>query len=154
MDTKTKRKNEILRLINENIVTTQDEILDDLKGLGFNVTQATVSRDMRELKISKITDANGILRYSIPGTSASKKSTFGLNSALTESIVRIDYACNDIVIHTMPGLAQAIAAAIDSLHIENVLGCVAGDDTILIVTRSDESAAEICMRIREMLKNS
>ena len=154
MDTKTKRKNEILRLINENIVTTQDEILDDLKGLGFNVTQATVSRDMRELKISKITDANGILRYSIPGTSASKKSTFGLNSALTESIVRIDYACNDIVIHTMPGLAQAIAAAIDSLHIENVLGCVAGDDTILIVRRSDDSAGEICMRLREMLKNS
>jgi transcriptional regulator of arginine metabolism len=154
MDTKIKRKNEILRLISENVITTQDEILDDLKALGFNVTQATVSRDMRELKISKITDPNGVLRYSVPGVSQTHKNTFGLKSALTESIVKIDYACNDIVIHTMPGLAQAIAGAIDSLHIENVLGCVAGDDTILIITRSNESAAEICVKIRNMLKNS
>lgn len=154
MDTKEKRKNEILRLISENVITTQDEILDDLKNLGFNVTQATVSRDMRELKISKITDINGILRYSVPGVSSTQKNTFGLNSALTESIVKIDYACNDVVIHTMPGLAQAIAGAIDSLHIENVLGCVAGDDTILIITRNDESAAEICVKIRDMLRNS
>lgn len=154
MDTKEKRKNEILRLITENVITTQDEILDDLRNLGFNVTQATVSRDMRELKISKITDTKGVLRYSVPGTATHNKSTFGLNSALTESIVRIDYACNDIVIHTMPGLAQAIAAAIDSLHIENVLGCVAGDDTILIITKSFESASEICVKIRDMLRNS
>lgn len=154
MDTKIKRKNEILRLISENVITTQDEILDDLKALGFNVTQATVSRDMRELKISKITDPNGVLRYSVPGVSQTHKNTFGLKSALTESIVKIDYACNDIVIHTMPGLAQAIAGAIDSLRIENVLGCVAGDDTILIITRSNESAAEICVKIRNMLKNS
>ena len=154
MDTKIKRKNEILRLISENVITTQDEILDDLKALGFNVTQATVSRDMRELKISKITDPNGVLRYSVPGVSQTHKNTFGLKSALTESIVKIDYACNDIVLHTMPGLAQAIAGAIDSLRIENVLGCVAGDDTILIITRSNESAAEICVKIRNMLKNS
>lgn len=154
MDTKTKRKNEILRLISENVITTQDEILDDLKALGFNVTQATVSRDMRELKISKITDSNGVLRYSVPGMPATSKNTFGLKSALTESIVKIDYACNDIVIHTMPGLAQAIAGAIDSLHIENLLGCVAGDDTILIITRSNESAVEICVKIRNMLRNS
>ena len=91
MDTKIKRKNEILRLISENVITTQDEILDDLKALGFNVTQATVSRDMRELKISKITDPNGVLRYSVPGVSQTHKNTFGLKSALTESIVKIDY---------------------------------------------------------------
>ena len=154
MDTKTKRKNEILRLITENIITTQDEIIDDLKALGFNVTQATVSRDMRELNIAKMTDPNGILRYSVPASSSSKKNMFGLNSALTESIVKIDSAFNNVVIHTMPGLAQAIAAAIDSLHIENVLGCVAGDDTILIITRTYESASEICIRLRDILKNA
>lgn len=154
MDTKSKRKNEILRLITENVITTQDEILDDLKALGFNVTQATVSRDMRELKIAKITDSNGVLKYSVPGGNVSQRNTFGLKSALTESIVKIDYACNDIVIRTMPGLAQAIAGAIDSLHIENVLGCVAGDDTILIITRNNESASEICVKIRDMLRDS
>ena len=77
--------------------------------------------------------------------------TLGLNSALTESILKIDHAYNDIVVHTLPGLAQAIAAAIDSIHIEGVLGCVAGDDTILIITRSEQSADTISHSLSEIL---
>lgn len=150
---KTKRQNELMRLISENVITTQEELLEDLRNLGFNVTQATVSRDMRELKISKVSDPNGVLRYAASTPITVKKTPLNLNSALTDSIVKIDCAFNDIVIHTMPGLAGAIAVAIDALHIDQVLGCVAGDDTILLITRTEESASDICLRLREMLNH-
>ncbi len=151
---KSKRQSELIRLINENVITTQEELLDDLRSLGFNVTQATVSRDMRELKISKVMSNEGILRYAVPTHTPVKAVSLSLNSALTESIVRIDSALNDIVIHTMPGLAGAIAVAIDALHLEEVLGCVAGDDTILMITRDEASAREICLLLREKLNRA
>ncbi len=148
---KIKRQNELIRLINENSITTQEEILTALRESGYNVTQATISRDMRELKISKVMSNDGTLKYSIPSEKNTKASSLGLNSALTESINRIDYACNDIVIHTHPGLANAVGVAIDSLHLPEVLGCVAGDDTILMITRNEESAREISLLLREKL---
>ncbi len=148
---KTKRQNELTRLINENVITTQEELLDKLHALGYNVTQATVSRDMRELKISKVMSRDGILRYSVPVHHPIKENAITLNSVLTESIVKIDFACNDIVIHTLPGLAGAVAVAIDDLRLDDVLGCVAGDDTILMITRDEESASEICGLLREKL---
>jgi len=149
---KTRRQEALIDLINNNSITTQEELLSALRKLGFDVTQATVSRDIRELKVSKISQSDGSFRYVTPKhASAPKNNTLGLNSALTESILKIDHAYNDIVIHTLPGLAQAIAAAIDSIHIEGVLGCVAGDDTILIITRNEQSANEISLRLSEML---
>ncbi len=150
---KNKRQSAILNLIENNVINTQEEILAHLRKQGFAVTQATVSRDIRELKIAKVTSDSGTVRYSVAHHMPAPRATaLGLNSSLTESILKIDYAQNDIVIHTMPGLAQAIAATIDSLHIHNVLGCVAGDDTILIITRSEESAVEICRSLIDMLK--
>ena len=149
---KLKRQEALLNLINNNVITTQEELLSGLRTLGFDVTQATISRDIRELKISKISQNNGTFRYTLSKDIApQKKNTLGLNSALTESILKIDYAYNDIVIHTLPGLAQAIAAAIDSIHIDGVLGCVAGDDTILIITRNEQNAKEISQRLSELL---
>lgn len=149
---KSRRQEALIDLINNNAITTQEELLAGLRTLGFDVTQATVSRDIRELKISKISQTDGTFRYvTSKHTDRPKVNTLGLNSALTESIIRIDHACNDIVIHTLPGLAQAIAAAIDSIHIDGVLGCVAGDDTLLIITRSDREAGEISQKLSDML---
>ncbi len=149
---KTRRQKALIDLINNHAITTQEELLSGLRTLGFEVTQATVSRDIRELKISKISQSDGTFRYVSPkDTSAHKSNTLALNSALTESILKIDHAYNDVVIHTLPGLAQAIAAAIDSIHIEGVLGCVAGDDTILIITRSEQNADDISVSLSEML---
>lgn len=149
---KLKRQEALLNLINNNSITTQESLLSGLRTLGFDVTQATVSRDIRELKISKISQPDGTFRYtSAKQITPSKNITLGLNSALTESILKIDYAHNDIVVHTLPGLAQAIAAAIDSIHLDSVLGCVAGDDTILIITRTEQSAKEISQRLSDML---
>ena len=151
---KSKRQSAMLDLIENNVITTQEEILAHLRKQGYAVTQATVSRDIRELKIAKVTSDNGIVRYSVAHhhIPVPRTATLGLNSSLTESILKIDYAQNDIVIHTLPGLAQAIAATIDALHLNNLLGCVAGDDTILIITRNEESAAEICRSLIDMLK--
>lgn len=149
---KSRRQEALINLINNNAITTQEELLAGLRTLGFDVTQATVSRDIRELKISKISQNDGTFRYVTPKhTERPKVNTLGLNSALTESILRIDHACNDIVIHTLPGLAQAIAAAIDSIHIDGILGCVAGDDTLLIITRSDREAGDISQKLSDML---
>lgn len=149
---KSRRQEALTNLINNNSITTQEELLAGLRKLGFEVTQATVSRDIRELKISKISQSDGSFRYvTSKHANAPKSNTLGLNSALTESILKIDHACNDIVVHTLPGLAQAIAAAIDSIHIDGILGCVAGDDTILIITRGEKDADDISLRLSDML---
>ena len=149
---KTQRQEALLNLINNHSITTQEELLNGLRKLGFDVTQATISRDIRELNISKISQSDGSFRYVLPKhANLPNTNTLGLNSALTESILKIDHAYNDIVVHTLSGLAQAIAAAIDSIHIEGVLGCVAGDDTILIITRSEQSADTISHSLSEIL---
>ncbi len=150
---KTGRQKALIDLISNNVIKTQEELLSGLKLLGFDVTQATVSRDIRELKITKTSLSDGTFRYVTPTKSRERGNTLGLNSALTESILKIDHACNDIVIHTLPGLAQAIAAAIDSIHINDILGCVAGDDTILIITKDEQSASDISLKLSEMLSH-
>ncbi len=149
---KTKRQNELLRIINEKIVTTQEELLDDLRSLGFNVTQATVSRDMRELKISKVLTNEGVLRYAEPSHAVRKVKPIKFTSALTDSIVKLDYACNDVVIHTLPGLAGAVAVALEDCNLPSLLGCIAGDDTILLITKDEISASEICKQIQMIIE--
>ena len=145
------RQEKMLELISKFEIETQDELIERLSECGFEVTQATISRDIRELKISKMTTGKGTYRYVLPKQSTIA-SNMKFNSALIDALISIDYACNMIVLKTHAGLANALAVGIDSMHLEGVLGCVAGDDTILMVSRSEEAARHIANRFRDMIK--
>jgi transcriptional regulator of arginine metabolism len=148
---KRNRQEKMLELISKYEIDTQDELIDRLRESGFEVTQATVSRDIRELKISKMTTGKGTYRYVLPKQNA-MPSNMKFNSALIDALIGIDYACNLVVLKTHAGLANALAVGIDAMHLDDILGCVAGDDTILLVSRSEESARHIANRFRNMIK--
>ena len=145
------RQEKMLELISKYEIDTQDELIDRLRESGFEVTQATVSRDIRELNISKMTTGKGTYRYVLPKQTPAT-SNLKFNSALIDALISIDYACNIVVLKTHAGLANALAVGIDSMHLDDILGCVAGDDTILLVSRSEESARHIANRFRDMIK--
>lgn len=145
------RQEKLLELISKYEIDTQDELIDRLRESGFEVTQATVSRDIRELNISKMTTGKGTYRYVLP-KQAAPTSNMKFNSALIDALISIDYACNIVVLKTHAGLANALAVGIDAMHLDEILGCVAGDDTILLVSRSEESARHIAQRFHELIK--
>ncbi len=145
---KSKRQEAILKLVSEQSVETQDGLIKELRDLGYCVTQATVSRDIRELKLTKILTGQGKYRYVIP-SSGSASAITKINETLLGAITNIDYANNLIVITTYPGMAQAVAAGIDAARAPSILGCVGGDDTIIVVTRDEEAAREFCGGYRE-----
>lgn len=148
---KRNRQEKLLELISRYEIDTQDELIARLRDCGFEVTQATISRDIRELKISKMMTGKGSYRYVLPKQTASGAGQ-KFSTALIDSIVSVDSACNIVVIKTYPGLANAVAVGIDNLNFSQILGCVAGDDTIMIATRDYESADMICNRLHELLK--
>lgn len=141
---KPKRQEKILEIISENAIETQEDLINALKNAGFNATQATVSRDIRQLKLLKVME-NGTYKYVAPKNEFDKSNSY--NHALFASITDIRYALNNVVIKTNPGLAQAVAAGIDTLHDSDILGCVAGDDCIILVTTSVESSERITAKI-------
>lgn len=145
------RQEKLLELIFKYEIDTQDELIERLRESGFEVTQATVSRDIRELNISKMTTGKGTYRYVLP-KQTSPISNMKFNSALIDALIGIDYACNIVVLKTHAGLANALAVGIDAMHLDNILGCVAGDDTILLVSRSEEAARDIANRFRDMVR--
>ena len=130
---------------------TQDDLIEHLRKMGYEVTQATVSRDIRELKLTKVMGERGSYRYELPKTNESLGS-FKFSHALAESITSVDYAVNTVVVKTFPGMAQAVAVGIDNLHLPVILGCVAGDDTIIIIVRNAEAAADLNTRIKEIIR--
>lgn len=148
---KRNRQEKMLELISRYEIDTQDELIARLRDCGFEVTQATISRDIRELKIAKMMTGKGSYRYVLPKQTASGAGQ-KFSTALIDSIVSVDSACNIVVIKTYPGLANAVAVGIDNLNFSQILGCVAGDDTIMIATRDYESAVMICNRLHELLK--
>ncbi len=148
---KTKRQNRILELVAEHEIETQEEMLALLRADGYAVTQATVSRDLKELMLSKALTARGTYRYCV-NPARSHTGNVRLNNAMVDSIIHVDYSMNNVVLKTYPGLAQAVASSVDAMNMHQVLGCVAGDDTIIIVTRDEESSAEISETIRKLMK--
>lgn len=150
---KSERQERILELIAKYEIETQDEMMARLKDEGFAVTQATVSRDLRELKLTKTLTPRGTYRYTVHQTRHHSAGKSKFNSAIAESVVRVDYSMNTIVLKTYPGMAQAVASGVDAMNMDNVLGCVAGDDTIIVITRNEESAAQISGRLLDMMKN-
>ena len=146
---KVKRHNKIMEIIGSCHIETQEERIDQLRAAGFDVTQATISRDIRELKLAKVMSETGEYKYILP-KSGENDGRHVYSKALSGSIKSVDCALNDIVIKTYPGLANAVAAAIDSLHEHDILGCVAGDDTIILIAHSAESALNLCKRLRKI----
>lgn len=138
---KKQRQNKILELISKYNIETQDALIEKLKEEGFAVTQATASRDIRELNLVKITDEDNVCKYA-QSTRDNMKISLKYKNILKETLVNIDYACNMIVLKTYSGMAQAAAAAVDNMGLNEIVGSVAGDDTIIMIMRSDESAKE------------
>ena len=148
---KNKRQEAILSIIARSDVETQEQLLDLLNQAGFRATQATISRDIRELKLVKSMTGRGTYRYERAVRQEQPIPKF--NSAVTESIVRVEVSLNILVIHTYSGMAQAVAVGIDGMNLHQILGSVAGDDTIIVVVRDEESATVIADRIHDLLKN-
>lgn len=149
---KRKRQEKLLELISRYEIDTQDELIARLRENGFDVTQATVSRDIRELKISKMTTGKGSYRYVLP-KQAEAGGAAKFNSAMVDSVISIKHAGNLVVVKTYSGLANAVAVGIDSMNLAEVLGCVAGDDAILIVSKNEESAEKLSDWLNDLVKN-
>ena len=145
---KKSRQEKMLELISRYEIDTQDELISRLRETGYAVTQATVSRDIRELKIAKMTTGKGTYRYVLPKQVDGGGMKF--NSALIDSIVSVDHACNIVVLKTYPGMANAVAVGIDSMNLSEILGSVAGDDTIIVVTRNESCAQGLEARFNDL----
>ncbi|MBO7763279.1 MAG: arginine repressor [Clostridia bacterium] len=149
---KNRRQEVILELIEHYEIQKQEELIRLLEERGFQATQATVSRDIRELKLMKGTGEGGVHKYVLPARQYPAVPKF--NSSLTESIIKIDAAENLIVVKTYPGMASAVGSCIDTFNIPEIVGCVAGDDAILVVVRNREEAFELRDRLRHMIEVS
>lgn len=148
---KTKRQAKILEIVSNRDVETQEQLLQELQDAGFYCTQATVSRDIRELRIVKELTGTGTYRYS--SSTKEVRGTFSnrLNTIFRECVTGFDYAQNLVVIHTLPGLASAAGSAVDAMEMSFVLGTLAGDDTVMIVMKDTNAAAAFCAEIKKLL---
>ena len=148
---KSKRQEEILQIISHQEVETQEQLLDCLRERGIHTTQATVSRDIKQLHLVKELTPNGVYKYAVSRQRSGSGLAGRLNTIFKEGVTSFDLARNLVVLKTMPGLANAAAAAIDGMEIPELVGSLAGDDTVLLILRSDEAAQEFERAIREML---
>ena len=148
---KTKRQTKILELIQKHDIETQEELSAYLTRDGYQVTQATVSRDIRELKLTKIAMDNGRQRYVVlsdADTGMAEK----LVRVLREGFVSMDYAGNILVIKTVSGMASAVGAAVDAIKLSEIIGSIAGDDTLMCVIRTEEDAVNIMNKLRKLVE--
>ena len=147
---KSKRHNKVLEIINQSEIETQEELAEELKKNGFDVTQATVSRDIKILKLVKMQSSSGKYSYVAPS-----KEERGLNdklySILKNAAISAEKVDKFVVLKTLTGTASAVAEAIDNLYTEDVAGTIAGDNTIFILVRTDEKAEELILKVRKII---
>lgn len=148
---KEKRQGEILSIITSVEVETQEQLLEELKKRGIGATQATISRDIKELHLVKELTGKGTYHYVLSPRKTAVNVTGRLKTIFREGVVSYDHAQNLVVVKTMPGLGPAAGAALDGMEIPEQVGSLAGDDTVLLILRTTESAREFCQTIREML---
>ena len=149
---KTNRQSKIIEIIQKNEVETQDELSALLEKDGFRVTQATVSRDIRELKLTKIPTASGRQKYAVI-TDAPENLSKKYERVLREGFLSMDMAQNILVIKTVSGMAMAVAAALDAIKFHEVVGCIAGDDTIMCAVRSVDDTIIVMEKIKKMVED-
>ena len=149
---KNDRQRRILEIVEREPIDTQELLQQRLLEQGVSCTQATISRDIKQLHLIKEPIGQGRYRYTASSQRNRLNAADKLRSIFRESIISVDSAQNIIVIKTMPGLANAAAAALDGMNISDMVGSLAGDDTALLVMRDTESARGFCEEIHEMLK--
>ena len=149
---KKDRQNAILRVIESVDVETQNQLIEELSKVGIESTQATVSRDIKELHLYKELTPNGGYRYAAGTRPETQNHAARLKAIFRESVTSYNYAQNIVVIKTLPGLAPAACGAIDSMGIRSLMGSIAGDDTGFLAMSDKESAERFCKEIEEMLK--
>jgi len=148
---KSQRQAKILEIISTKNVETQEQLLDALQKEGFRGTQATISRDIKELRIVKELTNMGTYRYSAAVSEIDSSFTNRLNAIFKECVVNFDYAQNIIVIRTLPGLASAAGSAIDAMNMSSIVETLAGDDTVMVVMRDNHAAALFCGEIKSLI---
>lgn len=148
---KSSRQNTILQIISERDIETQNQLIQALADKGVSSTQATLSRDIKELQLVKELGSDGRYRYVVSGKSKNSDHELRLRKIFRESVTSYVVAQNIIVIKTLPGLANAACATLDSMHIENLAGTLAGDDTAFLAMKDSKAAELFCEEIKEML---
>ena len=148
---KISRHAKILEIIEKHPTETQEELAEELKKNGYNITQATVSRDIKELKLVKVLDEHGIYKYA---TMREQDSMLNerLVKVFAESVLSVDYAGNIVVVKTFSGAANAAAEAIDVLDFKEMVGTLAGDDTIFILVRTHDNVEVVIEKLKKMMK--
>ena len=149
---KTKRQEKILEIIAAKPVETQEQLLEELRASGMHVTQATISRDIKELHLVKEQTGRGSYHYAVSVRKTTFNNSGKLRTIFRESVMSFDCAQNIVVLKTMPGLASAACAAMDSMNISVLVGSLAGDDTVFLVMRDNDSALAFCDEIEKMIE--
>lgn len=150
---KNKRQDALLKLIRDNIISTQEDLMNSLISMGYSVTQSTISRDIKELRIVKALDGAGNYRYisSFNNSSAVEEKSDKFIDIFANSVISIKYSMNDIVIKCYPGMASGACVAVDNIYKDMIIGSLAGDDTIFIITESEEMAAKLSEKLQKLL---
>ena len=148
---KSQRQAKIMEIISNRNVETQEQLLALLQQEGFRGTQATISRDIKELRIVKELSNLGVYRYTAAAGESTGSFSVKLNTIFRECVTSVDYAQNLIVIRTLPGLASAAGSAIDGMGMNKVVGTLAGDDTVMVVMRDSNAAAAFCGEIKNLI---
>lgn len=147
---KKNRHGRIIELIQEYDIETQEELADRLKEDGYSVTQATISRDIRDLKLSKVQTGNGKQKYIVLNHDDSHLADKYIR-VLKDGFVSMDNAQNILVVRTVAGMAMAVAAALDAMKLREIVGSIAGDDTIMIAVRTTQETKDVMEKIKEIL---
>ncbi len=148
---KGKRQQEILEIVSGGEIETQEQLLEHLRDRGIHTTQATISRDIKQLHLVKELTPSGIYKYAVSQRKVALNFAGRLRTILREGVTSFDVAQNIVVLKTMPGLAPAAGAAIDGMELPDLVGSLAGDDTAILIMRTNEAAEEFCEEMQEML---
>lgn len=148
---KNKRQEKIIEIIESQAIETQEALQEKLRECGFDVTQATVSRDIKELRLTKVTSRGNRYKYAVLDSDDPRQTAKYVN-IMKETVISVQRAQNMLVIKTFSGMAAAAAAAIDSLMCDEIIGSIAGDDTIFAVAENDKKAEGLCRKILEKLE--
>lgn len=148
---KNNRQEKILALIAERDIETQEQLMLALKGLGFDVTQATISRDIKQLRLIKRTGPYGNMRYELPDANTVPEFSSTIENIFRQCVVQFSCAQNLVVIKTLPGLASAACSAVDQMSLSTILGSIAGDDTAFIAMRDAAAATAFCEELHNHL---
>ena len=149
---KNNRQEKIIQLINEKVITTQDELQSSLENLGFKVTQSTVSRDIKELRIIKAQDKNGIYRYLVASKNENdRRDRSHLEEIFAHACIDVIYSMNTVIVKCYAGMASSACVALEQLFSDLILGSLAGDDTIFAITSGEADSLALAQRLKKLI---